>query len=268
MKNKIAILMYHNVEPDNFDDNKSPVENKPYILKKSQFQEQIEYLSVEGYKTISLKEFVRWQSTRETIPEKSIIISFDDGHISNYTQSYPILKKYGFSATFFTIVGTIGQPNSLSWEHIKEMIKNGMEIGSHTLTHPCPALLTDEKFKFELTESKRILEENLEKRINFLSSPTGYYNSAIGRIAKEAGYKAVCIGKIGLNTVNSDLFALKRIVIKRDYTLLRFKSLIEQEGWITFCQYISEYYRDILKKILGYKRYEIIRTFFLKISSK
>ena len=256
--------MYHEIEQDSSDYRKSPVENRPYILRESQFREQMEHLSTHGYKVFPLGEFINRRSMERELPPETVIISFDDGHISNYTKAYPILKKYNFPAIFFVVAGRVGLSDTLSWNNMKEMIENGMEVGSHTLTHPCPSKLTDEELRYELSESKKILEENLGKDILFLSSPTGYYNPSIKTIARHIGYQAVCLGQTRANDLYSDAFALRRISIKRDYDLSMFKSIVELQPTVILTKRIKELSREVLRTVLGCNNYEIIKSSILK----
>jgi len=156
----------------------------------------------------------------------------------------------------------------LTWDQIRDTANNGMEIGSHTLTHSPPFKLSNKELEYELKESKRILEDQLGQKIKWLSSPTGYYNRAIESIAKVVEYEAVCTGKIGANSIGSDLFSLKRIAIKRSYSMADFESLIRFE-FFTLLQFkVGELFRSNLKKILGMRLYEIIRRQLLNLQMR
>jgi len=258
--------MYHNIENNNSE---ISIQDRPYVLREQQFEKQMNFLYNQGYRVISLTDFVNWHKNK-LMPSngKYIILSFDDGHISNYSKAFPILNKYGFKAIFFVIVGAINKPGMLSWKQIMEMADSGMEIGSHTLTHRPPSQLTKEELKFELSESKKILEYHLEREIKFISSPTGYHNKLIGKVAKEVGYEAVCIGKIGSNNINSDLFSLKRIAIKRNHSLSIFRSLVKLHPNIFLYYKMSEIFRDFMKRLLGFKIYETTRRHLLNFKKK
>ena len=95
---------------------------------------------------------------------KSLVITFDDGHISSYSVAFPILCNYKFKATFFIITERIGEKEYLSWRQIREMNKYRMEIGSHTVTHPILTELSTEKIKFELSIQKKWLKIRLVKQ--------------------------------------------------------------------------------------------------------
>src|SRR3989338_3474355 len=182
-KMKLPVLLYHDIREDDF--NIATVESnlRPYIIRKSDFKKQMEWLAENGHKNTALV--------------------FDDGWKSNYEIAYPLLKQYGFTATFFVTIENIGKPEMITWDELKEMANNGMVIGSHNMTHRPPIELSDEELKQEIFESKRILDEGLGKKICSFSSPTGFYDKRIIGIAKEAGYKEVYFTRVAWSEVST-----------------------------------------------------------------
>lgn len=263
-QHKIPILLYHDIQPDNVDLSQKAIELRPYTLRLSDFERQARYLLENGYQTISLNSLANCHESKYHLPHRPIAIVFDDGWESNYTLAYPVLKKCGFTASFFVIVGKVGSKGMMTWDHIKEMADNGMEIGSHTLTHPVPTELSDEELEFELKESKRILEKKLGRKIDLLSSPTGFYNPHMAKIAKKVGYRALCISRIGLNDFSdSDLFCLKKIGIKRKLPFHVFKATVQRERSTLFRLRSQQLIREMVRKLLGRKHYEQLRALCL-----
>jgi len=122
----IPILTYHNFTKG---------ESSSYAINIVEFEKQIDYLATHNYSVISLSELLK--SSRDSqLPPKPVVITIDDGFKSTYTLAYPILKKYNFPATFFLYTDFIEKNNySLTWEEIRDMTKNNIEISSHTLSH-------------------------------------------------------------------------------------------------------------------------------------
>ena len=265
MYHGIPILMYHDIELPESQYNRTDIEVRPYVLPEPKFEEQMYYLAEQGYRVISLEDFVSFVKDKKPLPEKSIVITFDDGHISNYLKAYPILKKWGFKAVFFIITSSVGMPGMLTWEQIQEMADNGMEIGSHTVTHSPPSTLTRAELIRELGESKKILEERLGREVRWLSSPTGYYNRTIEVIARDVRYQAVCTGKFGINRIGCNLFSLKRIAIKRSYSFSTFKALVELQPTVISFHKVTGTLRANMRKLLGVRVYEAIRRRLLGI---
>lgn len=228
---KVPVLMYHKV---------SPGKKEKYRISPERFASQMEYLSKKGYQTISpdsLLEFVNPAPARrngvkegKVLPERPVLITFDDGYKDNFTYAYPILKRYNFRATIFLVTRYIGKKNGwsrgeeeiLSWEEIEEMKREGFSFGSHTHTHSNLLELPRDKVLSEIRDSKRILEERLEETISFFAYPYGKFNSQIEEIVKQAGYSGAFSTLPGTNGRNEDPFLLRRILTRGYDTKLHF----------------------------------------------
>jgi len=166
-------------------------------VKPESFEQQVEYLKEEGFSNIDLEELLSGKEKKD----KQIAFTFDDGYESVYQNAFPVLKRYGFSATIFLITGYTGKENSweagfgrkfkhLSWEQIQEMKESGLQFGSHTVNHPDLTRLHQNSLGYELKKSKEIIEDKLNQEIKFLSYPFGRHNQLVRTEAKNAGYKA------------------------------------------------------------------------------
>jgi len=166
-------------------------------VKPESFEQQVEYLKEEGFSNIDLEELLSGKEKKD----KQIAFTFDDGYESVYQNAFPVLKRYGFSATIFLITGYTGKENSweagfgrkfrhLSWEQILEMKESGFQFGSHTVNHPDLTRLNRKSLEYELKKSKEIIEDRLNQEIKFLSYPFGRHNQLVRTEVKNAGYKA------------------------------------------------------------------------------
>lgn len=258
----IPVLLYHDICEDRCDEKTLDIEKIPYVLDQSVFERQMSYLHDNGCETVGIKVFVcGFAGLRVNNPAISLI--FDDGLESNYKIAFPILKKYGLKATFFVTAGQIGRPGMMTWAQIKEMADYGMEIGSHSLTHAIPTTLDEEGLERELKESKRIIEENIGKNIDFFSSPTGFYNTKLPEIAKKCGYKAALISRPALNKVGES-FILNKTSIKRGYDFSAFTSIVRRDKYTFDKLLLRQDARDRLKNILGHRIYNIVRRTVLE----
>ncbi len=186
----IQILTYHKIN-DDFDWGITR-------QKVSQFERGIKFLHDLGYKSVPLEEVFRSQE----VFDRKVVISFDDGYEDIYSNAFPILQKYGFSAFIFVITGFVGKYNSwdynvgrrrkhLSWKQIKEMSNHGFGFGSHTVNHPDLTKIEPAcgGVEYELEKSKEVLEDKLGKETSFLSYPFGRYNRFVQEEAQRLGYK-------------------------------------------------------------------------------
>lgn len=177
----IPVLYYHSVMVEPGNELRIPPE---------QFEVQIRYLSEYGYHVISLDQLYQFYYTNGTLPDNPVVITFDDGYEDNYTNAYPILKKYGYTATVFAVTSYISSKGYMSWDQLQELEDNGWQIEGHTINHPylVKDKLSTASLKRELREAKDILEKRFGRSVRFFAYPYGDYNANVVREVKEAGY--------------------------------------------------------------------------------
>jgi peptidoglycan/xylan/chitin deacetylase (PgdA/CDA1 family) len=197
----VPILAYHEVgETDDL-----------YNITANQFEEQMAYLTRNGYHAISLEDLFNFYNGQGKLPEKPVVITFDDGYEDNYLVALPILEKYNLSATVFIVPNLIGTEGYLSWQQVTEMQQRHTEIGSHTMSHIAMDEIGEEQQRQEASESKSVLEQHMGKPIRFFAYPFGGFTATTEQILQEAGYRGACAGMPGLNDKSTDVYALKRI---------------------------------------------------------
>lgn len=227
---KILVLNYHQIG-NNFT---------PLSVPPQQFDEQMAYLKDNGYITITPEELYEGIEGNLVLPERPVLITFDDGYVDNYINALPILKKYGMHATIFVVPGfTDNNANYLTWDQLREMEKNGINVQSHTLNHRALEELPDDEIRAELLNSKLLLEKNLGHSVDFVAYPTGTYNLHIAGIAKDVGYKAAYTIKYGNVDKGSNIYALERVPIfqtentmKGFFERIAYRQSFESLGWI------------------------------------
>lgn len=208
----IPVLNYHKIDQQKIALSISP----------NDFEEQISYLAEEGYHTITPNEMMNALELGTDLPEKPIMITFDDGYLDNYTNAYPILKKYGFTATIFIVTGFIGHdPRFMTWDQIREMKENGFVFGSHTVNHKSLTELNTCEVKNELLMSAEEMDKQLGVQEHFLAYPTGTYNLKIAKMVEDCGYRAAFTIKYGDVDEASNYYALERIPIFRGQKTFR-----------------------------------------------
>ncbi|WP_291643702.1 polysaccharide deacetylase family protein [Clostridium sp.] len=176
----IPVLMYHSI---------GYKKGNTLMLPKENFREQMKYLKDNGYVTLTLDETYVFFENNKPVPEKSVVLTFDDGYVDNYVDALPILKKFGFKATIFVITGEVDKSKSyMNVEQLKEMEASGMDIQSHTVHHDHLAKLSYQKQLETLKESKDFLEKALNKKIKYFAYPYGEYSKESLKAVKEAGY--------------------------------------------------------------------------------
>ncbi|GAA0204441.1 polysaccharide deacetylase family protein [Selenomonas dianae] len=215
----VPVLNYHQVEQKN---------GNPLTLWPDQFEAQMAYLAEEGYTPITIDEMMDALENGAPLPEKPVIITFDDGYADNYEYAYPILKKYGFKATIFLIYDfTNAYPNYLTWEQIDEMKQSGLiRFESHTMTHANLAELDSaDELRHEIADSHDLLSEKIGYDMHYIAYPGGRVNPEIEEITRAAGYRGGFTVHYGLSTPTEGRYQMDRIPIfgANMHTLTRFK---------------------------------------------
>lgn len=213
----VPVLYYHSVSENAIND----VTITPKKLK-----EQLDYINDNNYVTITMRELYSHIENNTPIPQKSIIITFDDGYMNNYTEAFPILKDLNMTATIFCVGNSLDGSYYLSEDAIKEMSDYGIDIESHTVNHLHLDTLSYDQQLSEIKNSKNILEKITGKEVLALAYPFGDYNNDTIKATKEAGYKMAFTTKLGLSDRTDNIYELNRIYISSSYDMSIFKDLL------------------------------------------
>ncbi len=182
----------------------------------------MKYLHDSGFTTISLDQLYDAYQGKAVLPEKPIVLTFDDGYPDNYTVAFPVLKQNNFKATFFVSTGAVG-PGMMTWDQLKEMQEYGMSIESHTVNHFDLRTLAPAQQRKELAGSKQAIESKLGTKVKFFCYPSGKYNDVTLKILNEFGYKLAVTTVYGNAKLGDPLLQLKRIRINGGSNLATFK---------------------------------------------
>ena len=206
----VPVLTYHMVAT--YTDDSSYTYNVP----PAEFRRQLEWLKANGYTTVSLLDIMKAKKGKFVMPEKPIVLTFDDGYDNNYFELLPILREYDMKATVFMITNKIGEEGYLSWDDLRTMQNNGIEIGSHTANH---LPVTDfngniDKYDEEILLSKLLLEWNGIRTVFFLSYPNGKFDDNVVKYLKESEFLGAVTGKNGFfDAEKDDVYLIPRINI-------------------------------------------------------
>jgi len=188
------------------------------------FREHIELLARQGYNTIGLGEATRRLEEGTRTPKKLVVLTFDDGYGDFYTEAFPILSRYEYTATVFLPTAYIGdnprkfkETSCLTWSRVRELQKAGIEFGSHTVTHPQLTTLPTAEIRRELQSSKDEIEERLGVHAPSFSYPYAFpeadrcFRQRLRDMLLRAGYRNSVSTIVGMADSASDLLCLERI---------------------------------------------------------
>ena len=172
----ITALCYHEVTPDR--------ENDCMNVKPEVFRRHIREFKEAGYTFIHVGDLQKYAAGSASLPEKALLISFDDGYADNYKYAFPVLQEEQVPATFFVVSSSVGKNNRMTAGQLREMLAKGMKIGSHTVNHEDLTGMSTQEVDFELRTSKEALEKILGEPVCALAYPTGKVNKEILEKAK------------------------------------------------------------------------------------
>lgn len=209
------ILLYHEFTETVPTETKYSVVSTP-----KRFEENICYLLNHGYTIIPLEALIEFQNNTRALPQKSVVLTFDDGYTSNYSLIFPILKKYNIPATIFVTVSTMNNNyGKMTWDQMREMEQSGLvNIQSHSWLHVDHSALSQQQVHEYISSSFDLLEEKLGKRSpRLFAYPHGAYTEATIKIVK--GYNVplqVTTEWRALDMKRLDLLRLPRINVSYD----------------------------------------------------
>jgi peptidoglycan/xylan/chitin deacetylase (PgdA/CDA1 family) len=225
----VPVLTYHNL---------SKTESNIMTVTDAAFDQQMKYLKDNGYRVITLNQLYDFVKFNSPLPEKSVLITFDDGWRSTWEIGLPILKKYGFPATVFIYTDFIGQTpdKSLTWDMVQELQNNGVDIQCHSKTHRDLTLMTaNEQFEqyynalnLEMTLPSNLVQEKLKRRCDYLAYPYGATNRLVSSLAEKHGYRLAFTVNRGSAPFFSDLYRIDRSMIYGTHDMKKFVENLAQ----------------------------------------
>jgi peptidoglycan/xylan/chitin deacetylase (PgdA/CDA1 family) len=203
-----------------------PDEMLRYTAGVASFREQLDYLADHGYHVIPLATLVDFLAGRTpSIPEPAVVITVDDGWECAYTEIAGELRKRKLPWTLFVYPKIVGRgSHAVTWPQVVELADDGVDVESHTLTHP--DLTKSAALDDELAGSMEKIEAQTGKPVRFLSYPYGAYDPSVIDAAQCDGYEAAVTTRRALITRATPLMELTRYLIHNDTTLEEFKTFL------------------------------------------
>jgi peptidoglycan/xylan/chitin deacetylase (PgdA/CDA1 family) len=189
---------------------------------------QMAWLAENNYTPITLKELLYHLRLGWPLPEKPVVLTFDDGYVDAYENAFPILLKYGFVATFFVITDhmTFDNPNHATWDQVVQMREAGMDIQSHSRSHPDLRHQPQEELLWQILGSKEAIEARMDQEVRFFCYPAGRFDTNTIQALQQYGYWAAVTTQYGATHSSDDLFTLKRIRVRATDTIADFAAKV------------------------------------------
>jgi peptidoglycan/xylan/chitin deacetylase (PgdA/CDA1 family) len=233
------ILMYHMISNP-----KKGAKFNGLRVAPDQFERQLKWLQENRWHFITMKQLI---DAGDALPSKSVALTFDDGFEDNYTNAYPLMKKYGAVGTLYLVhdrhqrdwstnkkahhnSGELMHEPKLSDTQVSEILESGVfELGAHTMTHANLSKLSLDEKRFEIETSKTRLEDMFNTEVSSFAYPFGIYDQQDVEIAKQSGFESAVTTEAGISTHSlSNPLELKRIKISGKDNFLAFRLRMKQ----------------------------------------
>ncbi|HRA55217.1 MAG TPA: polysaccharide deacetylase family protein [Thermoflexales bacterium] len=205
------ILMYHHIG--------APRAGR-FSVTPAKFAEQLKWLRDQGYRSVSIDDIASAAQGGPPLPPKPIAITFDDGWRDQYDIALPLLKEFGFKATFFVVSGWVGRGRTLmTWAELRDLRARGHWVGSHSVTHGAAAKQTDKVVAYEVIQSRNTISRELGGPPTIFAYPLGSIDARAEALARAAGYVAAVDVQANPIQRATQLYRLKRIEVRGTYSL-------------------------------------------------
>lgn len=263
--NAIPILNYHSISEG------GTKSFKKFTLSQKKFIQHMRYIEEKGYTPITISDYARRVRVQESLPRKTVIITFDDGFADFYRMAFPILQEFHFVASLYVVTNDIGGTSRwlklegeenremLTWSQLFEIQKAGIECGSHSNTHIHLDTARPESAYQEISRSKMILEQKLGTPVSTIAYPYGHYTRHVRQMVIDAGYTAACAVRNLMSHTKDDLFGLARITITRETDVSQLSAMLTGTGYRLSPQYEFPW-------VTGWRQVRRIRQAILGVS--
>jgi len=250
-----TILLYHGIEAGRASERPMDATDREYVLQRSRFEQHIAYLARRRVPVSSLDACVRGDDDRSS----PVVLTFDDGDLSGYTDAAPILESHGFRADFFIVSQWIGRPGFMTRDHLRDLLRRGHGVHSHSRTHPVLPSLTDAHIEEEVAGSRSELEAITGSPVSYFSIPGGAYDERVVVAARRAGYRRLLNSVEGYNDSREPAFVLRRFT-PRAYTSVRFVGGVCRHQTLTVGRLaMKRTALSAVKRVLGGDHYRRLR---------
>lgn len=222
----VPILCYHRVGP----------RPQLMVMPRETFAAQMEYLARNQYTVIRLADIPDFLSGKRALPPRAVVITFDDGHVSTYQHAYPVLRQYGFPATFFLYTDFLGAGEGLTWTNIHDMAKSGLiDFQSHSKSHQNLVVRlpgeSDQRYvqrlNTELRVPREVIERNLRSSVSHHAFPYGDANPAVLEQLVQTGHQLGLTVNAGGNAFFAYPLMLRRTMIFGGASMESFRAALQ-----------------------------------------
>lgn len=228
---KVPILMYHYISQPPAD---ADVYRVDLSVTPDNFRQQLAWLRDNGYTGIDYYDLSLAITGLTELPEKPVLLTFDDGYLDNYTAAFPLLQEYGYKATFFVITDFVdfGREGYMTWPMLEELSRAGHRIESHSRTHPDLRDKDRDGLIWEILGSQETIAAHVGYKPRYFCYPGGDYNEATIQMLRELDFWGAATTANDTWHGFNERFEWGRLRIRNDTTLQEFANVLDLEGTV------------------------------------
>jgi len=223
-RKQVPVLCYHQIRDWKPTDSKSA---KDYIVPVETFKAHLKMLADSGYKTILPDEYYAYLNLGTPLPEKPIMLTFDDTEVNQYAIAAPELEKYGFKAVYFIMTVSLGRPKYMSKDQVKQLAEAGHVIGSHTWDHQNVKKYKGDDWVTQIEKPTKTLEAITGKKVEHFAYPFGLWNPEAFPELKKRGFKSAYV-LAEKRDQEDPLFTIRRIIASGYWDAKRLNNSIQR----------------------------------------
>ncbi len=261
MRPRAAVFCLHDIVPDERLADVAPT-HRPYALSPEEFRAHLMAACAARLQAIPAGQ------VPGELGGRFFCLTFDDGCASDYHEAFPALVELGLRATFFVVPTLVGTPGYVTWPELREMAAAGMEIGSHSLTHPFLHQLDAAGIRHEFGESKRMLEDRLGAAVRSASLPRGWEPPGCAHILDELGYRVFCTSRVGWWHPGGEPLAMPRVAVRRGMEAGDFAAIAAGAPRALWSLLAVEAAKNAAKACLGHGGWQKLRAPLLALRER
>jgi len=257
----VSILMYHSIGED--APRHQAGDGAFYTVTSASFERHLRQLHNSEVMCVGLDDLLTWHLQQREVPDRTVVLTFDDGDATHATRALPAMRAAGVTGTFFIVPALVGRPGYVTWDQVRALRDAGMTIGSHGLTHAHLTELDVPAIRDELVHSKQQLESELQHAVRFFSAPGGFYDETVRSLVREAGYAAACTSRIDWVHRHDDPYDWARFAVRAGWTTAHVRAVIHKDHGLAWRLRVARAGAAVARTALGVRRYEAWKTRWL-----
>ena len=251
------VLMYHRLGSGVLP-GREPGEDI-YAVSTGTFSDHLEVLATSRCSVVSFESVADAWLDGRPLPERPVALTFDDGNASDHAEALPALVRRGLKAAFFVSPALVGEKGYLAWSQLRELADAGMTVGAHGLDHTPLSTLGDDDVRRQLRECRRLMQDRLGRRPDYLSLPGGAGGSRVVAMALQEGFRLVADSVPRRSYPARRGGALPRFAVRGADTREGFRSLVEQDTLTLFRSSVRHRALAGLRASVGETLYQKVR---------